>query len=181
MCPGRDLCSDAVEKPLALVSLAVVNRYDVEAAVEIVFDPAPRLRPFRKYEWSVRAIPSHPFGDLQPPSRGVALEAGRARDVLAPLSVTVYTTAYDVSPPGKVRGVRVGDVEGGARRITWTPNAEPDVCYYRVYRRAAPGAPRSEEKQIGSTVATEFVDGRAPDTDSGYRVVAVDFSGNASE
>ena len=77
----------------------------------------------------------------------------------------VYTTDYDDSPPAAPSGLRVD----GAK-LTWQASDAADLCYYRVY---------AGDQQIGSTVATSFVD-RRPTPAGPYRVVAVDQSGNAS-
>ena len=56
--------------------------------------------------------------------------------------------------------------------LSWTALAADDVCYYRVYRTE-----NGQPLQIGSTVATTFVDREAPAA-AAYAVTAVNQSGN---
>lgn len=96
------------------------------------------------------------------------------------LPVTVYTTVYDDDAPAAVAGLQVGTTPEGKPRLSRRANAEPDLCYYRVYRLPTPNAAPSVRNQIGSTVATSFVDRSAPAEGAFvYRVLAVDQSGNA--
>jgi hypothetical protein len=162
-------------------SVALVNRYQTEAPVTIEWSAPPDGRPFRKYAWAVNAIPSHPFGDLQSPESTLPLKNGRLADTLAPLSLTVYTTAHDDDPPAAVKDVKVAKTEAGANRVTWQANAEPDFCYYRVYRGEKADFAPSVATQIGSTVATEFEDAKPGAGEAHYKVIAVDQSGNASK
>jgi len=72
----------------------------------------------------------------------------------------------------RIRDTRIPGGAVEATRLRWTPNSEPDLCYYRVYHHGV---------RIGSTAATEFIDsGPANSRPGGYAVVAVDRSGNAS-
>jgi len=101
-------------------------------------------------------------------------------DAVEGSSLAVYTTAYDDTPPAPVRGLEVTRIHDtrlageavGATRLAWTPNSEPDLCYYRIYHHGV---------RIGSTAATEFLDsGPGNSRPGGYAVVAVGRSGNAS-
>ena len=108
------------------------------------------------------------------------MEDGRMGDTVSGGTLTVYTTAYDALPPASVLGLRVEQTAEGKPRLTWQANSEPDFCYYRVYRSASPQLTPARSLQVGSTVATEFVDEAAPAGSAHYRVLAVDQSGNAS-
>jgi len=162
-------------------SVAVLNRYRGNAPVTITLVGAPAVPAFRKYVYDTARVPSHPFGDMQPPEGCVALKDGALTDTVAPLSLTVYTTAYDDEPPAAVKNVTSAKDAAGNWRVTWTANAEPDFCYYRIYRGTAPDFVPAAENQIGSTIATEFLDTKAGLAEPHYRVLAVDQSGNASK
>ena len=162
-------------------SIAVINRYQGAAPLAIALGGAPRSAVFRKYVYDTARVPFHPFGDLQPPGGTVPLKNGTLVDRVAPLSLTVYTTDYDNDPPAPVRGVKVEAEVAERRRATWQASVEPDFCYYRIYRGARAGFMPTQEFQVGSTIATEFLDAEAGKAEAHYRVLAVDQSGNASK
>jgi len=160
-------------------SIAVLNRYSQEVPLKVVIAGASGSALFRKYVYDPKRVPVTVDGDLQEPAAKLPLREGAFADAVEAGSLAVYTTAYDDTPPGPVRGLettRIRDtrIPGGAveaTRLVWTPNSEPDLCYYRVYHH---------EVRIGSTAATEFIDsGPGNSLPGGYRVVAVDGSGNA--
>lgn len=147
-------------------SVAVVNRNPREVALRLAL-PAPEAA-FRKYVYDPADPPFSRFGDLQPPAAVVPLRGGTLTDAVGAGQLVVYTTAYDDTPPAPVRGVRAEPAAGGVR-VSWEASGEPDFCYYRVYRG---------EQQLVSTVATAYLE-RGATAREGYRVVAVDQSGNA--
>ena len=161
-------------------SIAIINRNKRPVPLEIATRGAgqetrsvsvsPANATFRKYTYDPANPPMNPCGDLQGPSGKVAMKAGKFTDSLGPMSLTVYTTEYDDTPPAAVKGVKVEKTEDGKPVVRWQANHEPDLCYYRVFRDGA---------QIGSTVAVEFTDA-AGDLNARYTVTAVDSSGNAS-
>ena len=169
-------------------SIAVLNRNARGVPVRIAFEggngggAAPR-GVFRKFEYDPARVPQHPFGDL--PAAAARLEAkeGRLEDTLGPSTLNVYTTACDDDPPGPVRGLQVTRAAGGKTSLEWQASPEPDLCYYRVYRAAGPDFDPARAAQVGSTIATSFVDEERDDPGTAgvrsYRVVAVDRSGNA--
>jgi hypothetical protein len=161
-------------------SVAAINRYGVEAPLTVEFPADVSTKPFRKYVYSVSQIPLHRFGDLPGPEKSVALQGSKLADTVAPLSMTIYTTAYDDQPPARVRGVEAQLLARNAARVSWAASAEKDFCYYRVHRSDKEDFKPSVENQVGSTIATEFED-EAPPAGAKYKVVAVDQSGNASE
>ena len=146
-------------------SIAVVNRYRAEVPLRMTLGKLPTGRPWRKYVYDSANPPHSDFGDLQAPSGTVTARDGVLLDRIGPGQLVVYTTDYDDSPPAAPSSLRVD----GAK-LTWQASDAADLCYYRVY---------AGEQQIGSTVATSFVD-RRPTPAGPYRVVAVDQSGNAS-
>jgi hypothetical protein len=161
-------------------SIAVVNREAQPVPVSISgFGNAPTAA-FRKYAYSAHDVPVTVDGDLQGPEREVASDTGKLSDTLQPASLTLYTTAYDEEPPSAVKGLKVTRIRDcripgwstEANLVSWIPNLEADLCYYRVYHDGV---------RIGSTAANDFIDaGPTMRSLSGYSVVAVDRSGNAS-
>ncbi len=154
-------------------SIAVVNRNTHAAPVEIT---VPELRDsvvMRTYPYDPAKVQHHPFGDLPGPSGHATLRAGTLCDTVGPMSLTVYTSAFDETAPSAVQGVTATST-GGDVRVSWQPVDVHDLCYYRVYRVTGDAS-----VQIGSTIATELRD-RTPVADARYRVTAVDMSGNES-
>jgi hypothetical protein len=163
-------------------SIAVLNRNSQDVPIKFTIAGASQPAVFRKYLYDPKRVPVTVDGDLQEPAAKLPLGEGVLTDTVEGGSLAVYTTAYDDTPPAPVQGLevtRIRDTRGSsefgraeASRLRWTPNSEPDLCYYRVYHHGV---------RIGSTVATEFIDaGPGNARPGGYSVVAVDRSGNAS-
>jgi hypothetical protein len=162
-------------------TLAMINRNSRAVRVSVAIDGTPSPATFRKYVYDPGNIPVNPFGDLQAPAGTVVMESGRWTDTVGPMTLTVYTTAYPDSAPAPVRGLKVEPAGDGTRRLTWQASDAPDFRYYRVYRSEQADFVPDIQAQIGSTIATTFMDekveaGREPH----YRILAVDASGNAS-
>jgi hypothetical protein len=157
-------------------SIVIVNRNKREVSVQIgargagVSPAIPDGTAFRKYVYDPAHPPMNPCGDLQGPSGKVAMKRGRLTDTIGPMTLTVYTTAYDDTPPAPVKGVKTEKAPDGGIVVRWQANSEPDLCYYRIFRDGV---------QIGSTVATKYSDRNAAGDTGVYKVVAVDQSGNA--
>lgn len=165
-----DIRAASVRQTSGAVAIAIVNRAPGKTPIRIEFDGALD-KPFRKYLFDTANPPRHPFGDLPAADAVVGLKDGSFTDELPPASLTVYTTDYDDEPPPGVPGVRVDEGDSNGRVLRWSPVPAADLCYYRIF---------SGQRQLGSTVATEF--SVPPDVDdAGLRVVAVDTSGNAGE
>lgn len=158
-------------------SIAVVNRYKGDVPVEFKLKNEPVNTEFRKYVYDPENVKINPFGDLQEPVGKVAMRDGRMTDTLKQGTLTVYTTAYDEESPGPVQDLKIERTFNGKVRLTWRPNLESGLCYYRIYRSNKPDFVPSVESQIGTTVATEFLD-ENPSNERYYKVVAVDDSGN---
>lgn len=161
-------------------SIAVVNRDARDVPVTISLPGSNRKSAFRKYVYDVHNVPVTEDGDLQEPAGKFTLRGGRLSDTLKGTSLTLYTTAYNEKPPAPVTGLEVKRIHDTrlagwptpANLVKWTPSTAPDFCYYRVYHNGV---------RIGSTVVNEFIDaGPTIATQSGYSIVAVDRSGNAS-
>lgn len=109
------------------------------------------------------------------------MAGGKLQDTLGMGTLTIYTTDYEEEAPAAVTGLSVVRNEGGSRTLTWQASPEPDLCYYRVFCSDAPGFTLNVGSQIGSTIATRFVDDRADAGETrSYVVLAVDSSGNVS-
>jgi hypothetical protein len=154
-------------------SIAMINRETHAVAVAIGLTEQPG-KAFRRYVYDTGHVPVTEDGDLQEPSGRLAARDGELNDTVPANSLVVYTTAYDDDPPAAVQGLEVKrmDKPGDAKRLTWQPNTDRDLCYYRIYHNNV---------RIGSTVATEFLVTGPDRWRSGpYSVVAVDTSGHAS-
>lgn len=95
-------------------------------------------------------------------------------------NVLRWDWVFDSAPPNAPSGV-VATREGNTIRVRWTPNSEPDVSGYIVYR-ALQGT--GQPSRITSTLVStnEYVDSSVPPTAETvwYEVSAVDQSGNES-
>lgn len=165
----------AVQHEAGTWSVAIINRNQKETAVSVAL-PGKADKPWRKYEYLVAAPPKTEDGDLPGPSGTVKA----LKDKVKPLSMTIYTTAYEDEAPAPVtelkaerfHSTKIPGAFAWAQRVTWKPSASKDVIYYRVFYG---------DERAGSTATTEFVDEdshRKPGIK--WRVVAVDSSGNAS-
>ena len=161
-------------------SVAVVNRDTHDVPLTISLAGSNSSRAFRKYVYDTRHIPVTEDGDLQGPEGKVALYRGKLSDTVRGSSLTVYTTAYDDEPPAPVTGMEVSRIydtrlpgwPAEANLVKWNPSTDRDFCYYRVYHNGV---------RIGSTTTNEFIDaGPTVRSQSGYSIVVVDQSGNAS-
>lgn len=182
-------CSDRLLRAAAVqhgrkqtYSIAVVNRRKDDVPVTITVDGERLTADFQKYVYDPENVPMHPFGDLQDPLGKVAMQEGRLVDTVGSGTLTVYTTAYDEQPPAPVKGLAVEETRDGKRRLKWEPNPEPDLCYYRIYRSPRPDFAPGTPNQMGSTIATEFLD-QCPlgGAECHYKVAPVDQSGNAGK
>jgi hypothetical protein len=157
-------------------SVAIVNRMNTEASVKVTL-PENVPGPFRKYEYVVAAPPATEDGDLPDPCG----KLNKLTDKVKPLSLTIYTTAYDDDAPTAVEGLKaekfrylaVPGTPTMAQRVSWNRSVSPDVIYYRVFYGG---------ERIGSSTSTEFVDADVKRPRGlRYAVAAVDSSGNASQ
>jgi hypothetical protein len=104
-------------------------------------------------------------------------------------SQPVTVEVKDIFPPAVPSDVvAVADAEGHAIDLSWTPDTEPDLAGYVVYRRtlAGPGDSTTPPERISSAGAPvplpAFHDsGVVPGQRYAYSVAAVDARGNASE
>ena len=105
---------------------------------------------------------------------------GAATPQLAP-SASVEVTARDVFPPARPQNVRAIAVPG-AVEISWSPNAEPDLAGYNLYRSLNEGRGNSFSKLNAEPLPIPVF--RDPTITSGlrytYHVTAIDKSGNES-
>ena len=88
---------------------------------------------------------------------------------------------FDTAPPAAPSGLSGVPLSGGGVRASWSPNSEPDLAGYSVYRSLGPTGPYAALN--GSLVtATTFDDGTIPAGTAAvwYQVTAHDDSGNES-
>ncbi len=86
-------------------------------------------------------------------------------------SQLVAMTPRDTFPPDPPRAVRAVAIEGMAE-ISWSPNTEPDLAGYNVYREGT----KLNDKLLANTVFRDATPGPSPR----YTVKAVDTHGNES-
>lgn len=156
-------------------SLAVINRNENPTSIAVSL-PGNPASAWRKYEYVVAAPPKTEDGDLPGPVAVVK----SLRDTVKPLSLSIYTTAYEDEPPESVSELkaqrffddRLPGATVWAQRLTWKASTSRDVIYYRVFYG---------DERAGSTATTEFLDEDAHrPAGRKWRVVAVDSSGNVS-
>jgi len=166
-------------------SIAIINRHHTPKYIRLKMTGASEVRPFRKYIYNPEDVPFNYFGDLQEYSEKLTLENGQLTDSIPGYSLIVYTTSYDDNPPAAVKGLQVTRKEVDQREaevLTWDPNPEEDLCYYRIYRSVDENVEIIPRNEIGTTVSTEYVDKRIRSLPQfHYRIIAVDKSGNTSE
>lgn len=161
-------------------AVVVVNRNLRSVPVALAFTGQSLTGDFRKYVYDPAHVPQHPFGDLPPAAEVVSMRGGRLEDRVEAQSLAVYTSAFDCTAPAPVTGLEVVTSAGGNKQVKWQPNQEADLCYYRVYRHTGDRFDPQSAHQVGSTVATEFLDESPSEREQHYYVVAVDQTGNPS-
>jgi hypothetical protein len=163
-------------------SIAVINRNDKPRILDLKMKPADGDKPFRKYLYDPENVPFNYFGDLQTYSKKISLKNGSFRDTIPPQSLAVYTTACDDDAPAAVAGLKweIRKIDDRNRAVlSWDPNTEKDLCYYRIYRSEKPDVEISPRRQIASTISNQYIDISVHDMPKYYyHVVAVDQSGN---
>jgi hypothetical protein len=165
-------------------SIAVINRNNEPRILDLKMNQSPD-KPFRKYLYDPENVPFNYFGDLQPYSEKISIKNGSLTDTIPPQSLAVYTTAYDDEPPAAVTGLKweIRKIDDRERAVlSWDPNGEKDLCYYRIYRSPVPGVEILPRWQIASTISNQYIDKSVHDMPRYYyRVIAVDQSGNSSQ
>jgi hypothetical protein len=106
---------------------------------------------------------------------------GESVEIQGPPSEPIEVSTKDTFPPSVPQGmVAVADSAAGAIDLSWTPDSDPDLAAYRVYRRDLQGAlPARQTASVG--VETSFRDtGVEAGHTYAYSVSAVDQTGNES-
>ncbi|HLF36105.1 MAG TPA: hypothetical protein VI583_17810 [Cyclobacteriaceae bacterium] len=166
-------------------SVAIVNRNHSSQQIDLSVEGIAEGAVFRKYIYDPENVPFNHFGDLQEYSEKLEVKGGKITDEIPAYSLIVFTTNYDDNPPAAVRGMKVEQKEVDkyqANVVSWEPNNEQDLCYYRIYRSVEEKVEIIPRNEIGTTVASEYVDKRIRSLPPfHYRIIAVDKSGNSSE
>ena len=126
--------------PNGTVSFAVINWGEAKNIALVI--PHPLDKQLRIYEYDSAHPPFNAFNDLQPPKGLVAAKDGKVTVFVPARSMVFLTTDYVDRTPAAIADVRLSN---GV--LSWSASAEPEHCYYRVYR---------DGKQIASTVATSL-------------------------
>ena len=167
------------------VSIALINRNPESRILKINLDGSVNDMTLRKYVYDPEAPPFNYFGDLQDYSKVVHLKNQQLEDTVSANSVIVYTSLFDDMPPAPISGlnVKAAKLEGRDRNVlSWDANSEKDFCYYRIYRSPKENFSITPEKQIATTISTQYIDKKVHGLPQYYyRVTAVDQSGNSSE
>lgn len=119
-----------------------------------------------EYEFMVRSVASVEPNDLR-----------ESTD-----SVVVTITPRDMFPPAPPEGLTAASANGLVS-LFWTPNSEPDIAGYNIYRADSPSAAEGAWRKINPSLhaLTTFQDNRVePGRTYSYRVTAVDRAGNES-
>lgn len=95
-------------------------------------------------------------------------------------NVVRWDWVLDAAPPAAPAGVNAARQDPNVR-VAWSPNSEPDLQGYSVYRATASGGPFTRLNG-GLIAATQYTDANLPAgaTQLWYRVTASDLSGNES-
>ena len=110
--------------------------------------------------------------------------AARARDDVNRVSgidsTLPVTHLLDTAPPATPTGLAATVGAARAVQLRWSPNSEPDLAGYLVYRALDPGGPFTQLTS-SPVVTSDYLDGGAPDTLAvWYQVSAVDATANES-
>ncbi|MBS0000043.1 MAG: hypothetical protein KFF73_13775 [Cyclobacteriaceae bacterium] len=167
------------------VSIALVNRNQESRIINFNTGNIIREAAFRKYIYDPQDVPFNYFGDLQGHTKKISVKDAHFADTIGANTVTVYTMNFDEEIPSPVSGleVKAAKIENRDRNVlSWNASPEQDFCYYRIYRSAEENFEISPDKQIATTISTEYIDRKVHNLPRYYyKVTAVDQSGNNSE
>ena len=108
---------------------------------------------------------------------------GHAIELVGGLSQPATIMTKDVFPPAVPQQLAAaGDIASHAIDLSWSPDSEPDLAGYVVYRREASGSAAAERISGAAPVLSPaFHDAQVkPEVAYAYSVSAVDTSGNES-
>jgi len=90
--------------------------------------------------------------------------------------------ASDISPPSKVLGLVAIATSQTQINLSWSPNSEPDLHHYNIYRSTISGFTADDSTKIAQANGTTFSNsGLVAGATYYYRVRAVDVSGNIGQ
>ncbi|RPI73931.1 MAG: hypothetical protein EHM45_20000, partial [Desulfobacteraceae bacterium] len=140
---------------ITLYEVYILKTSPVSAVPQPLFDDPDR--PDGKYTYRVSAVDT--YGLESPLSAEVVVPVGDVTPPAAPIQLTVTPDQADVN-------------------LTWTPNTEPDLSGYHVYRQTSQGWVKLNPTLVtGNT----FKDVGLANGTYNYRVTATDQIGNESE
>ena len=132
-----------------------------------------------------------PTYSLVVPTHTDSTTAGPADDDFVVIAHTTTTNLYVVSqagsghsvdnlPPGIPQNLTGGITGPNSARVAWSPNPEPDLWHYTIYRGTTPDFVPSTANRIGQPVGLSFEDDGFEAGVSHYKVSAFDRHGNES-
>jgi len=171
--PGDDGNVGTATRFEVRMSNALISESNWSSALQVPGAPAPQPSGTRQ-SMVVRGL-----------TRGVtyyfAIKAIDDVDNVAPISNVVPWNGLDSAPPSAPTGVSAALEAGGEVRVQWSPNAEPDLAGYTVYRALGAGG-AFQALNTPSSLATVYVDSSVPSgtTTLRYQISASDLVGNES-
>ena len=172
--PGDDGSTGTAASYEVRVSQSPINANNWSGATVVPSPPAPQSAGTRQ-SLVVRGL-----------TRGTtyyfAIKATDDANNTAPISNVVrWDWVFDTAPPAAPTGLTASADGNGGAWVEWTPNAEPDLVGYTVYRRLTPTGSFTAINSP-SSLGNQFHDSNIPSgtTSVWYQLSATDQTGNES-